>query len=98
MKAAPFLLGFIAFTLFALSTNRHHERRRGRPCSRREAVSLRIAAWLFVGVDFMTAIVAWGRVFGPIGWVATCMSGAATTFLLINLLPAAPAPRKPPRL
>ena len=92
-----FLLGLIAFMLFALSTNRHHERGWGRRCSPRAATRLRIAAWVCVGVDFVMAIVAWGAVVGPIGWVASCMVGAAATFLLLNLLPAALPPRTPPR-
>ncbi|MFT6570489.1 MAG: peptidoglycan biosynthesis protein MviN/MurJ (putative lipid II flippase) [Sphingomonas echinoides] len=94
MKAVAFLLGLIAFMLFALSTNRHHERGWGRRCSPRAATGLRIAAWVCVGVDFVMAIVAWGAVFGPIGWVASCMVGAAATFLLLNLLPAPPPHRK----
>jgi hypothetical protein len=87
MTALAFFLGVIAFLLFGLATDQHHGKRFRRPCPKRRATALRILAWTCLAVDFALALLAWGAVFGPIGWCATIMVGAATSFCGLNLLP-----------
>lgn len=87
MTIASFLCAIVAFLLFGLATDQHHGKRFRRPCPKRRATALRILAWTCLAVDFALALSAWGAVFGPIGWCATVMAGAAVTFCGLNLLP-----------
>lgn len=87
MSALSFVLAALAFLLFALATDPHHRARLGRPCPKRSATMLRTTAWTLVALDFVTALLAWGSVFGPIGWVATLMTGAMLAFCALNFTP-----------
>lgn len=96
MTLLPLLCAVVAFVLFALSSDRHYQRRFGRPSSVRARRALRGGAWGCVALDFVLAIQIWGGVFGPIWWAGTCMLGASISFLLINALPPRGAVRRPP--
>lgn len=88
MTALPFLIALLSFVSFALATDPHHRKRFGGPCPRRRVLLLRAAAWAVLAVDFGVSLSVWGVVFGPIGWFATIMVGAAAAFCLLNLAPA----------
>jgi len=81
---APLIVAVVAFLLFGMASDLHHRRWLQRACSARRAAVLRTAAWACVGLDLPLSMLAEGRVFGPIVWVATLMAGAATTFCLLN--------------
>ena len=80
-------LGVIAFALFGIATDRHHEMRFGRRMGAAFARRCRLAAWLVLGAAFAGAVAAWGWVFGPIAWTGLAMAGAAASFLFLNLIP-----------
>ena len=86
MIAAAFAVALAAFVLFALATDRHHRARFGDAVSARRQIALRIGAWSCVAVAFALAWAAWGAVFGPVGWAALLMAGAATSFIVLNFL------------
>ncbi|MGY2732864.1 DUF3325 domain-containing protein [Sphingomonas sp. UYP23] len=95
MTALPFLTSILAFLLFGLATDQHHGKRFRRPCPKPCAIALRTAAWALLIVGFALSLQAWGVVFGPIGWVAAVMSGAALVFGGLNFIPlSAPASRR----
>ncbi|MEG3178396.1 DUF3325 domain-containing protein [Sphingomonas sp. RB3P16] len=87
MSAACFLVATLAFTLFAFATDQHHGKRLRRPCPKGRARLLRGLAWTCLALDFVLSLRAWGGVFGPIGWVATIMAGAAAAFCALNAIP-----------
>jgi hypothetical protein len=84
--AATFLVALAAFVLFALATDRQHCARFGKPVPARRQILLRIGAWSCVAFDFALAWAAWGAVFGPVGWAAMLMAGAAVSFIVLNFL------------
>lgn len=84
---ASSLCALLAFLLFGIVTDRHHERRFGRRPLHRVAQRCRAIAWATIALALTTAVGAWGWIFGPIAWVGLLMAGAATSFLLLNLLP-----------
>jgi fatty acid desaturase len=87
MTALPFLLAALAFSLFGLATDQHHGKRLRRPCPKRRATALRGAAVMSLALGFALSLHVWGAVFGPIGWAATVMSGAALAFCGLNFVP-----------
>lgn len=87
MTALAFLTAILAFTCFGLATDRHAEKRLGARLVRRHSDRLRFGGWALLALGFVVAMIAWGPVFGAIGWTATVLSGAAATFLALNLLP-----------
>lgn len=87
MTALPFLLAVLAFLLFGLATDQHHGRRFRRPCPKRRATALRAAAVTALALGFALSLTVWGAVFGPIGWAATVMCGAALAFCGLNFVP-----------
>lgn len=83
----------IAFVLFGLSTDAHHQRRLGaRPGTLRKRAFKR-AAWVAVAVCCMLAFAAKGAIYGAMFWLGALSFGAAATFLFLNLAPIA-KPRK----
>lgn len=91
MTALAFLVATLAFLLFGFATDQHHGKRLRRACPKGRARALRIAAWTFLGAGFFVSLHAWGSVFGPVGWMATVITGAAAAFGALNLVPV----RKP---
>uniref|UniRef100_UPI0035C9C933 DUF3325 domain-containing protein n=1 Tax=uncultured Sphingomonas sp. TaxID=158754 RepID=UPI0035C9C933 len=87
MTAAPFILAIVAFLLFGIATDRHHGQRLRRPCPRQRARALRAAGWICLAIGFLLSLHVWGGVFGPIGWMATVMSGAVAAFCALNFVP-----------
>lgn len=87
MIALPFLLAALAFLLFGLATDQHHGRRFRRPCPARRATAMRAAAVAALALGFLLSCAVWGAVFGPIGWSASVMSGAALAFVALNFVP-----------
>lgn len=86
MIAATFAVALAAFLLFAFATDRQHRARFGEALPARRQSVLRGGAWACVAIDFMLAVLAWGGVFGPVGWIAMLMAGAAVSFILLNFL------------
>ncbi|AOH85497.1 hypothetical protein AWL63_17705 [Sphingomonas panacis] len=86
MIAATFAVAVAAFLLFAFATDRQYRARFGEALAARRQTVLRGAAWACVATDFALAWLAWGRVFGPVGWIAMLMAGAAASFTLLNFL------------
>ena len=84
MSLLPFLAALAAFLLFALATDGHHRRRWGTPCPAARAKVLRSAGWTLLAAGLPGALMIWGPVIGPIGWVGAIMAGAAATFCLLN--------------
>lgn len=83
----------IAFALFGLSTDTHHQRRLGaRPGTSRKRAFKR-AAWVAVAVCCVLAFAAKGAIYGAMCWLGALSFGAAATFLFLNLAPVA-KPRK----
>ncbi|MBY9063359.1 DUF3325 domain-containing protein [Sphingomonas yunnanensis] len=52
------------------------------PASRRRA---RVVGWLLLGAALPPSVLDQGLIFGPVFWVATCMSGAGLAFVLLNV-------------
>jgi len=86
MIAATFAVALAAFVLFALATDRQHRARFGDPLPARRQIVLRGGAWACIVIDFGLAWLAWGGVFGPVGWLAMLMVGAAASFIVLNFL------------
>lgn len=86
MIALALAAALAAFVLFALATDRQHRAKLGTPCPPRRRRTFRIAAWVCVALDFALAGMLWGRVFGPVGWAALLMAGAAASFLALNFI------------
>ncbi|MDO7840837.1 DUF3325 family protein [Sphingomonas immobilis] len=82
------IVAVAAFACFALATDPHHRKRIGGPCPKPRVKALRAAAWGLLGIGFVLAMLAWGPVFGAIGWAGAIMAGAAATFLFLNFGPA----------
>lgn len=87
MTPVPFLLAIGAFLLFGFATDQHHGRRLRRPCPKPRARTLRALAWACLAIGFGVSLRVWGGVFGPIGWVATVMTGAVLAFCALNFVP-----------
>jgi hypothetical protein len=82
------LLTAAAFLLLGLATHEHHRRHLPlslTPALRRRA---RIVGWLLLGAALPLSVLDQGPIFGPVFWVAACMSGAGLAFLLLNVLHA----------
>ncbi|SDA30092.1 DUF3325 domain-containing protein [Sphingomonas sp. NFR15] len=86
MIAATFAVALASFLLFALATDRQHRARLGQALPARRRTLLRGGAWACVAIDFGLARLAWGGVFGPVGWMAMLMAGAAASFIVLNFL------------
>ncbi|RZJ99083.1 MAG: DUF3325 domain-containing protein [Novosphingobium sp.] len=79
----------IAFALFGLSTDTHHQQRLGaRPGTLRKRAFKR-GAWGAVAVCCLFAFAAKGAIYGAIFWLGALSFGAAATFLFLNLAPVA---------
>ncbi|WP_010187753.1 DUF3325 domain-containing protein [Sphingomonas sp. PAMC 26605] len=96
MTALPFLLSAFAFLLFGLATDQHHGKRLRRPCPSRRRAALRAGACTCLALGFALSLGVWGAVFGPIGWAASVMSGAALAFGGLNFVPLRRPPSRQP--
>jgi len=77
----------IAFALFGLSTDQHHQQRLGaRPGTRRKR-DLKRGAWVAVAVCCLLAFAAKGAIYGAMFWLGALSFGAAAVFLYLNLAP-----------
>jgi len=94
MIAATFAVAVAAFLLFAFATDRQHRARFGQALPARRQIVLRGCAWACVAIDFGLALLAWGGVFGPVGWLAMLMAGAAVSFIFLNFLTPGSANRR----
>lgn len=93
MTVIALILTTLAFALFGLATDTHHQRRLGKRPDAVTALRMRGGAWAALAMAFPLAVAAQGWVFGPILWVGLLMLGAGMVFLALNLIPA-PAGRK----
>lgn len=87
MIVCTFLAALVAFGLFGLATDRHHEQRFARRCPSRTARVMRCAGWAMILVTLACAIAGWGPVYGPIAAIGAAMLAAGATCLALNLLP-----------
>ena len=87
MTALPFLAAILAFGLFGLATDQHHGKRFRRACPRGRATRLRATAWTLLALAFALSMIAWGAVFGAIGWFASIISGGALACAGLNFIP-----------
>ncbi len=87
MIACTLLAALVAFALFGLATDRHHEQRFARRCPARTATAMRCGGWAMILVTFVCAIAGWGPVYGPIAAVGVMMLAAGAACLSLNLLP-----------
>lgn len=85
------LCAILAFALFGLADDAHHQRRFGHRASAVVKRRMRAAAGILVVAAFPAAILARGWVFGPILWSGALMLGAGIIFLSLNLLFKAPS-------
>ncbi|WP_183926319.1 DUF3325 domain-containing protein [Sphingomonas sp. BK069] len=88
MSFVVVLLTAAAFLLLGLATHEHHRRHLPlplTPASRRRA---RVVGWLLLGAALPLSVLDQGPIFGPVFWVATCMSGAGLAFVLLNVIHA----------
>ncbi len=86
--------GMLAFALFGLSTDPHHQQRLGARLSPPRKRMLRRAAWLAVAACLALAFAAKGPIYGAVFWLGALSFGAAATFLALNLVPGM-KPRQP---
>lgn len=82
------LCAVVAFALFGLSTDQHHQQRLGSRLPPERKRAFRRAAWLAVAVCLVLAFAAQGAIYGAIFWLGALSFGAATVFLFLNLVPA----------
>ena len=89
------LSAIVAFALFGLSTDTHHQQRLGvRPAPDRKR-TLRRGAWAAVALCCALAFAAKGAVYGAIFWLGSLSLGAAASFLYFNLVPASRMTKNP---
>jgi hypothetical protein len=92
---AAFVCTLVAFILFGVATDRHHERHFGCRPQPGVAQRCRTAAWTSLVVGLGAALASWGTVFGTVAWIGLVMAGAAASFLLLNFSPQADRTRQP---
>jgi hypothetical protein len=86
----------IAFALFGLSTDAHHQQRlRARPSAKRK-YSLKLCGWIAVAACCALAFAVKGAVYGAVFALGALSFGAAATFLCLNLIPVRPTGKARP--
>jgi 4-amino-4-deoxy-L-arabinose transferase-like glycosyltransferase len=88
MTALCLLLAVVAFVLFGLATDHHHQQRLGQRLTPGRKRHLRRLAWVGVGACLAAAFAAQGPVYGAIAGLGALSFGAGAVFLFLNLAPA----------
>lgn len=96
MSVVVVLLTAAAFLLLGLATHEHHRRHLNRPLTPASRRRARVIGWLLLGATFPLSVLDQGLIYGPVFWVAACMSGAGLTFVLLNISPTRRAPAGSP--